>query len=401
MTPLSPEAEALSRRLAELLGQTPVVEPKQPDAVRVPSRKDPAVFYDVMVGLDGALQCTCPASFRNLKCWHVADVQEEMNMTNQTTRELVPVVVSPSVELLPSSHDLDVVERAAAMAYAGAVSLPAELNTKEKVAAVMLYGLELGLKPMTAIRHLYIVKGKVSPSAEVMAGMCMAKERDIAFHIEELTAQKCTIRMVRPSRNVNEAYTVTWDQITRANLAGGTNANYPEDRLRYHCMKRLMRAYAQDLINNMDEGVVLPGLNEGESWRPTVVDSDFYNEGDAPLNVDRETGEIIEGFEVKHEAQQAPANVSAGTPASPGGVATPAAASVDEPDVDAMRQSIVAMLTDCKQTWPAKDYGDLFRELSIFMADTDAKFDPKVIDTERAAACIAYLRERRGEAVPA
>jgi hypothetical protein len=68
---------------------------------------------------------------------------------------------------------------------------------------------------------------------------------------------------------------------------------------------------------------------------------------------------------------------------------------------DADKRTIVAMLTDCKQTWGAKEYGDLFRELSIFMPDGEAKFDPKAIDGERAAACVAYLRERRGEAVPA
>lgn len=273
-------AMALSRDLARELGQVP--ERSGPRVVRVPSRKTAGVFYDVLIGLDGALQCNCPASFNRLKCWHVSFVQEELDMTNEA-RALVPIVVKPSVELLPSSHDLDVVERAAAMAYAGAVTLPDGIKTKEQVAAVMLYGLELGLKPMTALRHLYIVKGKVAPSAEVMVGICMSKERDIAFHIEEISAEKCTIRMVRPSRNVNALYTVTWAQIKQAGLATEQNSKYPEDRLRYHCVKRLVRAYAPDLINNMDEGVVVPGIGEDEAkpWRPTVVDAgDLYNDGD-------------------------------------------------------------------------------------------------------------------------
>lgn len=215
---------------------------------------------------------------------------------NATSMALTPVVVQPSVSLLPSRDELDVVERAAAMAFAGKVALPEELNTKEKVAAVMLYGLELGLKPMTSIRHLYIVKGKVSPSAELMAGLCMAKERDIAFHVEELNNERCTIRMVRPRRGVDGVYTVTWDDIVRAGLEKGNNAQYPQDRMRYHCMKRLCRMYGQDLLNNLDEGIVLPGIAENAPWRPTVVDpdDDLYNEGDVPDNVDRETGEVIE-----------------------------------------------------------------------------------------------------------
>lgn len=289
--PLSPEAERVSRDLARLLGQTP--EPVAPRTVRVPSRSTAGVFYDVVIGLDGVLQCNCPASFNRLKCWHVAYVQEELNMTTETSRALTPIVVKPSVELLPSSHDLDVVERAAAMAFQGKVALPEELKTQQQVAAVMLYGLELGVKPMTALRHLYIVKGKVSPSAELMAGLCMAKEKDISFHIEELNESVCTIRMLRPSRKVDAVYTVTWQQIERAGLASnGVNKQYPEDRLRYHCMKRLMRAYAQDLLNNLDEGVVLPGLDENKPWRPTVVDSsDLYNEGDD--EADEETAEDV------------------------------------------------------------------------------------------------------------
>lgn len=268
--------------------------------------------------VNGGRHRLCRACHRARSLARYHEARKVFDMTTET-RALVPIVLKPSMDLLPSSHDLDVVDRAAAMAYAGAVALPAELNSKEKVAAVMLYGLELGLKPMTALRHLYIVKGRVSPSAELMAGLCMAKERDIEFHIEQLTDKVCTIRMVRPSRRINEPYTVRWQQIIDAGLAQGANKQYPEDRLRYHCMKRLMRAYAQDLINNLDE-VVLPGLSEGQPWRPTVVDnSDLYNEGDVPENVDRETGEI-------HEAtQQAPVSASAGTEGLPS--TTPAAPS--------------------------------------------------------------------------
>lgn len=307
-------AQTLSRDLATEIGQLPVVRRVSENVVEVRSRnvKTPDVWYQVTRGLDGSLVCSCAASFYPYRseCWHLQKAKKEFAMTTET-RALVPIVVKPSAALLPSSHDLDVVERAAAMAYAGAVALPAELNSPAKVAAVMLYGLELGLRPMTSIRHLYIVKGRVSPSAELMAGLCMAKERDISFHIEELNAEKCTIRMIRPSRNVNDVMTITWAQIARAGLDQGANKQYPEDRLRYHCMKRLMRAYAQDLLNNLDEGVVLPGIDETAPWRPTVVDNDMYNDGDVPDNVDHETGEI-------HEAtQQAPVSASAGPESGP------------------------------------------------------------------------------------
>ncbi len=252
--------------------------------VRVPSRTHAGHFYDVTIGIDGTLICTCPASFNHLECWHQRFVKEEM-MTNEASKALVPVVVQPSTALLPTSRELDLVERAAAMIYAGGVSLPKELNTKEKVAAVMLYGLELGLRPMTAIQHLFLIEGKLSASAQVMAGICMAKEKDVRFPIEQLNAQVCTMRFIRPSRHLNEVMTVTWEQIKRAGLdRNPMNSKYPEDRLVYHVVKRLCRAFAPDLINNLDEGVPVPGLSD-QGWREDkpLDDADLYNEGDAPM----------------------------------------------------------------------------------------------------------------------
>jgi hypothetical protein len=255
------------------------------NTVRVPSRTHAGHFYDVSIGIDGSLICSCPASFNHLECWHQRFVKEEM-MTNEASKALVPVVVQPSTALLPTSRELDLVERAAAMIYAGGVSLPKELNTKEKVAAVMLYGLELGLRPMTAIQHLFLINGKLGASAQVMAGMCMAKEPDISFPVERLDAQVCTMRMIRPSRHLNEVMTVTWEQIKRAGLdRNPMNQQYPEDRLRYHVVKRLCRLVAPDLINNMDEGVPVAGLSDPGSWREdkALDDSDLYNEGDQPM----------------------------------------------------------------------------------------------------------------------
>jgi len=248
--------------------------------VQVPSRTKAGQFYEVTIALDGTPICSCPASFypHRLTCWHVKYVQEEM-MTNETSRALVPVVIQPPVALLHTQRDLDVIKETAAMVYAGGVSLPKELNSPEKVAAIMLYGLELGLRPMTAIQHLYLVDGKVAASAQVMAGLCMNKEKDIEFHVEQLDESICTIRMIRPSRHVNETRTITWAQIKTAGLARGNNLQYPEDRLTYHTMKRLCRLYAPDLINGLDEGVAVPGVTESQ-WR--VEESDLYNEGDAP-----------------------------------------------------------------------------------------------------------------------
>ncbi len=286
--------------------------------VKVPSKTTAGRFYNVTIGLDGALQCECVASFYPYRgeCWHVKWIREELEMTTETTsRALVPVTVKPPVALLPTERELDIVRQTAEMVFAGAVSLPQELNTPAKVAAIMLYGLELGLRPMTAIQGLYIVKGKVSASAQIMMGLCMQREPDIEFHTEQHDESICTIRFVRPRRNVNQTYTTTWAMIKTAGLATGANVQYPMDRLAYHTVKRLCRLYAPDLINGLDEGVSVAGLSPEPQWTPSV--DDLYNDGDVPENVDRETGEITDGEWQDTGAPNAPSEPTATSESAP------------------------------------------------------------------------------------
>ena len=247
--------------------------------VRVPSRTRAGHFYDVTIGIDGTPICSCPASFHapRITCWHVQYVKEEM--MNGNTTALVPVKLAPPVALLASERELGLIDQAAELALRGGITLPPELNSRAKVAAVMLYGWELGLRPMTAVKHLNIINGRVSPDAEVMAGMLMGKEPDSWLQIVKLDATTCTMRILRPSRGINETYTVTWDEIIKAGLGGGNNAKYPTDRLRYHCTKRLLRAYAPDVINAMD-GPMIDGSGPYIE-EPETSSADFYNEGDA------------------------------------------------------------------------------------------------------------------------
>jgi len=242
----------------------------------VPSRTTPGMRYRVDIAIDGTPICTCPGFEHHGHCWHAEAVKKEERAMKEETA-LLPVKPVVSAALLPSARDLTLIDLAAAMAYAGAVSLPKELNTKEKVAAVMLYGYELGLKPMTAIRHIYIVEGRLEPSAEVMAGLLLASEPDARLSVVELTEESCTMRIIRPAKGINETYTVTMADAEKAGLAKRDGwLKYPKDRLRWHCTKRILRIYAPDATNAI-EALEHP-VPEAE-WRE-VDNSELYNEGD-------------------------------------------------------------------------------------------------------------------------
>lgn len=245
--------------------------------VRVPSRTHAGCFYDVTIGIDGTPICSCPASFNHLECWHIKYVKEET--VNDTTTALVPIQLAQRNALVPTEREMVGITRAAKLALSGAVALPPELNSPEKVATVMLYGLELGLMPFTAIRHLAIIKGRVSPSAEVMAGLYLKHEPAGSISVVSIDDEQCTMRIIRPSRKIDETYQVTWDEIKKAGLASGNNLQYPKDRMRYHATKRLLRIYAPDIINMLDgPSIEMPDVAASDDDMPLT------NEGDtAPV----------------------------------------------------------------------------------------------------------------------
>jgi hypothetical protein len=274
MTRWSQQALGMSRELALELGQGVRVEG---GAYYVPSRSRPGEVYRVDVTADGRLLCNCAGFEHRGRCWHVSYLKEENMTTTEPTQALVPIRLAPPPSTLPTEREMTLIAQAAGWALAGAVSLPRELNSPEKVAAVMLAGWELGLKPMTAIRHLYIVDGRVQPSAELMAGLFQRQEPQGRLEVVGLSETECTMRIVRPSRGVDARYTVTMHDVERAGLSKREGwLRYPKDRLRWHCTKRILRIYAPDAINAL-EAIELASLQPASDGEPEDA---LYNEGD-------------------------------------------------------------------------------------------------------------------------
>lgn len=355
------------------------------ESVRVPSRSVAGVSYTVVLALDGRLICNCPASYNHLECWHQKFVREEM--TTETAVAIRPVHLQPSVAALPSRDEMSLIQQAAAMAFSGAVALPKELNTPQKVAAVMLYGWELGLKPMTALAKLYIVNGRVAPSAEVMAGLVMRAEPDIRLIIEHLDETKCTMRIQRPSRHLSETYTVTWDEIKKAGLdRNPMNVAYPKDRLRYHCLKRLLRMFTPDLINGMGEPA-FDGMPITREVEPTMDFSDLYNEGEEilPAELFPEHAARLAAPDVDPETGEIPNDPKPETPIAP--------------TADQLAR-IEALLKDIGDSWGKKS-----PEWEAMNHDAIERFgaaklaDRKKLSYDEANALILYLRRKNGEPV--
>lgn len=268
------------------------------------------VAYRVLIGLDGKGVCTCQGSGPASTCRHAREA-EEVWMTNvdaQPVTALVPIRVDPPSGLLPSKGDLEIIGMLARTAMGAHSLLPAAIKTVSDAAVVMIAGLELGVRPMTSLRHIFIVNGKPEPDAQIMAGIVQAKEPGALLEVVELTDARCTMRIRRPARDLVAEYTYEIEDARKAQLIKPGNPwdKFPKDMLRWAATKRLCRAYAPDLINAV--GVTLsdvPEMGSPEEIDYAPIDvtvlpaSALYSEGDEPAPVtarvvDEATGEIIE-----------------------------------------------------------------------------------------------------------
>lgn len=277
----------------------------RPGVYVAPSDREVGRWYTLHRTLDGKLICNCYRGERDLACKHQDRVEEKYPMTTDTVIEgstgaLVPIKVVPPSVALPSERELRAIDRAAQMAISGAIALPDHLNTPQKVATVMLMGWEMGLKPMTAIRHIYLVEGKPALSAEIMAGMFYAAEPDSQLFVEEIDLEHCTMRIVRPHRGIDRTWTTTWAEIERAGLQNkAMNKAYPMDRLRMHCTKRILRAYAPEIINNLEavESTLATSIEAAMPEEDEPEEDELYNEGDAGL------GEFVDSPPMSDESK--------------------------------------------------------------------------------------------------
>lgn len=284
----TPAAIAAGRALARELGQLPC---RRGTTVHIPSRTKAGEYYSVLIGLNGETACTCAGYEYRRDCWHCRYVKEEI-MT-ETSTAIVPLQVRAPVAVLPSREDLAVMDYVAGqLIEAGGVSIPTNLKNKAQVRAVLLAGWEVGVKPMSALRHIGVINGKTEPDAQLMASIIMDKERDARFNVTKETEDETTVRFTRPSRGIDVEFTYTMADAHKAGLKGkaGPWTQFPKDMRRWACIKRLARTYAGDLINGIAavpvEGLPLQGDEDAEPFNPNVIEgtaidrTSLYNDGD-------------------------------------------------------------------------------------------------------------------------
>lgn len=112
--------------------------------------------------------------------------------------------------------------------------------------AVMVYGHELGLRPLSSLRDIYIVDGTPSCSAKLMRSLIYRAGHRLAFR--EVSSERVVIHGVRADGLGEAVVTWTLDDAARAGLTGkDVWKKYPRSMLAARATSELARLVFPDV----------------------------------------------------------------------------------------------------------------------------------------------------------
>lgn len=408
MTPLSPAAERVSRRLAALLGQdvpAPVAwDLRGTFVVRSKSRDKDYEMQHTPEGYAVHQGEGCESETFNgpLGCWHSKDFSVSREDVEDMT-SVVPYESKVPERIDFTAEQLDTIAKVICVDQDGKVAPPQFVELF--IAACRHTGLDPFLKQIYAMN----MRGKwtmfvgvdgyrvISERTKLDQGMDGPQWSDdgrewFDFPPADGAATYCRVAIWR--KGVPRAFIAVLPLSARIQPTSDSWKKDPNGMLAKCCeVLARRRAFPADMA-------VLDNTVEFD-----------LTDGNAPIT----RAEVPEGAwraieaPIEHEdANQAPVSASDGSavgrpglggdPASPPTSTTPDSPS---PDANAGRVQIERLLLDCKDTWAPRDYGVLFNGLVTYMPDGVKTFDPKKVADKDVAPCLEHIRGARGELVGA
>ena len=159
-----------------------------------------------------------------------------------------------------------------AQSLAKTAFVPANFKGKpDQITAVMMYGREIGLPPMTTLQNTYEVHGRVGMYAEQLRAMILDAGHE--FTIDEMTSDRCTLSGRRKGSERWETFTYTMDQAKTAGLYA-QNDQYrkrPVEMLFARGTGVMAHAMFPDVIRGMAAVEELEDLGDSAAEAPPVA----------------------------------------------------------------------------------------------------------------------------------
>jgi len=212
--------------------------------------------------------------------------------------------VEPAAERAPAlagGPDYETLWRVAQRCASSAMVPKAIRGHPEEAFAVMIYGDELGLGPMAALRSIYMIEGQPTCSAQLMRGLILAGGHLLQWR--EVRSDRVALYGRR--RDGSDAL-VTWtmDDARRAKLTSKGNwGTYPRAMLAARATSELARLLFADVLHGIaytpeEVGAVGPLAAIDVDYSPTY-EGEVLEAGDGLIDPDdrleAEAGEVPDG----------------------------------------------------------------------------------------------------------
>lgn len=235
--------------------------------------------------------------------------------------------------------------------------VPANIKTPEQAMAVLLAGWELGMRPMTSLRHCYVVNGRTEIETRAMVGIIRSRDPRITFEWPQYTREAVTCILRRPGQpETMVTYTVA-DAKASGQYKPGPWQSYTRDMLYAAATKRACRLGAPDLINAIEgsmttvsdaEMAIAPVQARVLDNPPEPIAPEMYDEGDDP--------------------------------------AEPMAVEVEVPDPKIVQQNILSDIKTARETWDAPSFKTWTARVKAEFPDAfTAEGKPRFPDMDAAA----------------
>ena len=153
--------------------------------------------------------------------------------------------------------------------------LPKSIRTPEQAIAIMQTGKELGLGPMQSLRGIHVIDGKPAMSADLIAGLALARVPGSTLRVVESTNVVCRVEAARSGHDVTP-FSFSMDDAKNAGLTGKPVwRQYPRAMLRARCLTEACRAVFPDVVM----GLYSPEELEDSSGGQSIDVQPFRDEG--------------------------------------------------------------------------------------------------------------------------
>lgn len=114
------------------------------------------------------------------------------------------------------------------------------------IAGVILFGQEVGLTPMMALRSVHVINGKMTMSAELM--LTLALQRGIKKKWTEATNEAATLVLIRDGEEMLPVRFTLADAKTAELLGNPTWKKFPGNMLRARAITNAIRMHCPDIL---------------------------------------------------------------------------------------------------------------------------------------------------------